>query len=300
MTVLLRLVWCFLAVSYCWGVEPPTNREAVQRVVERSKQNPEILRELSGAPLDLIMTPLWELYSIGYFTTKQREGAKQAGEEREWLKTEAIAGRDPDYLAKAYPIAWEIVTSHPDFEWTVGSKLTEMTFVLNEEQPKPSTQRSQRYAEINSDYGRQLSVAIRAPGDMAFRLLGPCLFSPYYPDIDHGDATSSSPATHARGALANLLKKRYGEDLPQDIEAARAWWKANEHRFAGKETAAPKTHDGPKSSFPTDAKGTTAPSRSSDSRSERDATSQQNVRNLTIGVVAALLLVVVLFLLKRR
>ena len=246
---------------------------------------------------------------MGRFTVTQRELAKKTGEEQEWLKTEAIAGRDPDYLAKAYPIAWEIVTNHPDFEWTVGSKLTEMTFILNEGRTNRSIRNGEPYAEANSYYGDQMHFAIRAPGDMAFRLLGPCLFSPYYPTLNHGDTTSNSPATHARWALAGLLKERYGEKLPEDIEAARAWWKANEHRFAEKESAAPKNQHASKTS-PTDAKGELATSPKSqsaegsphppDSHSEPDTPSHPSGRTATIGVFAALLLAIVWFFFKKQ
>ena len=230
MKVLQLALVAMLADSHV--TEPPTTGEAVEQIIQRSKQNPEALRELSEAPLDLIMTPLWELYSIGEHTSRNWTAARQNNDEKEFLEMEAKCNRDPAYLAKVFPIARDVLTSHPDYEWTVGSKLTEMTFILNEEWPKPSTHRSRRFGEAGSHYGRQLSFAMSAPGDMAFRLLGPCLFSPYYPDMDFGDSSSSSPATNARGALANLLKKRYGEDLPNDIKAARAWWKTNEQRFA--------------------------------------------------------------------
>ena len=241
---------------------------------------------------------------MGRFTVTQRELAKKTGEEQEWLQTEAIAGRDPDYLAKAYPIAWETVTSHPDFEWTVGSKLTEMTFIINQ------GLKSDGYSEANSYYGNQMSIARDAPGDMAFRLLGPCLFSRYYPTQNHGDTTSSSPAAHAHSALAGLLKERYGETLPEDIEAARAWWKANEHRFANKESAAPKTHHTAKTASPTNTKdepATVLKSQSEagsphppDSHSEPDTPSHPSGRTAAIAVFAALLCAVVLFLFKKR
>ena len=85
MKVLPLALVAMLADSHV--TEPPTTGEAVEQIIQRSKTNPEALLELSGAFLDLIMKPIWELYSIGHFTLMQREGAKQAGEKREWLKT---------------------------------------------------------------------------------------------------------------------------------------------------------------------------------------------------------------------
>ena len=300
----IQAVCFYLTASCCSGLETPTTSEAVQEIIERSKQNPEALRELAGAPLDLIMKPLWKLSNIGEHTFNNWKAARQNNDEKEFLEMEAKCGRDPAYLAAVFPIARGIVTSHPDFEWTVGSKLTEMTFILNE------GVKNERYAEVNSYYGDQLGIARRAPGDMAFRLLGPCLFSRYYPAQNHGDTTSESPAAHARWALAGLLKERYGEILPEDIEAARAWWKANEHRFAEKESAAPKTQRPAKIAPTPDAKSEPATSlkpQSEDgsppppvSHSEPATPSHPRGRTAAIGVFAALLLATALFFFKKH
>ena len=219
---------------------------------------------------------------------------------------EAKCGHDSVYLAKVFPIAREVLTSHPDFEWTVASKLGRMIYVLNEEEARPIMKRNNEWREALSDFPQELGLARLVPGDAAFRLLGPCLFSPYYPELNHGDATQSSPAAAARGTLAQLLKERRGEELPKDIEAARAWWKANEQRFAEKESPAPKTHaaspDASQSeaAHPRDSQREDGPSRSTDSRSVSNGAPSRMSWTATIGVLAALLFATVLFLFKRR
>ena len=285
-------------------------QQAVQEIIEKSKTDISALHELDGGSLEVIVPPLRELWLMGLRAVEQRADYRQAGQEQEWLKSEAKAHRDPDYNAKAYEIARDILMNHPDFEWTLRTKLGRMTYLLNEEKSKPSMHPSRAYWDAHGNFSTELGFASLIPGDAAFRIIGPCLFSPYYPPYDDIDVIQHSPADRARGTLAGLLKTRCAEDLPLDIEAARAWWKANEHRFAEKETASPNTHNTSKAATPGASQNEAARAQdsqredgsagSTDSRSVSNGALSRVVWPATIGVLAALLLAGALFLFKRR
>ena len=94
--------------------------------------------------------------------------------------------------------------------------------------------RKSRIPGADTDYTTYLGVAYCTPGDMAFRMIGPGVFGLDHPVQDHGDYRIYSPATHARRNLAALAKERLGEEIPDDLEGARQWWRTNEHRFVPK------------------------------------------------------------------
>ena len=279
----------------------------MEALVERSKTDISELHELDEAPLHIIFPYLKDLWCNGQFTVENREIARRKGEEKDFLEMETRANRNPDYLAKAYPIARDILMSHSDFEWTLKSELERMTYDLNN--LEKDERQWKQWVEAKSSFSGKLGFAALIPGDGAFRIIGPCLFSPYHPQIDHGDALEDSPAEHARKALSAILKKRYGEDLPEDIEAARAWWKANEQRFAEKGDKT-KSPNAPNNAFPPGSQNKTASppkahtddssARSVDSHSEASASANATSWLTIAGVLAALLVIGALFLIKRR
>ena len=100
----------------------------------------------------------------------------------------------------------------------------------------------------------------------------------------------------------SLLKDRYGEELPKDIEAARAWWKANENRFAAKETAAPKSKGGGArdSRTPITPKSEVASKQGTDSQPSSETTSREIRWSIPVAIVTAFVAIVAWFFRKRQ
>ena len=98
------------------------------------------------------------------------------------------------------------------------------------------------------------------------------------------------------------MQERYGEALPKDIEAARAWWKANEKRFAAKETTAHKsaTAAGSNSVPAVDPKRGAAPKQQTDARAAAEITSHGIRWPVPTAILAALLVTIAGLWLKRR
>ncbi len=238
MKTLLSVIGIFGAAIYGSAADAPKGDSAwsqgrVSEVMERSKTDPDALWELKEAPLELIERPLGDIWMIGASRMEDRLSMKKDGREAVWLATQAQVGLDPEYSARIFPIAREVILSHPEFEPNLAAKLQHMTAVLN----RAASDEYYRYHSPDvpgtaSDYSQLLSYAGRTPKDMAFRLVGPCIYSPYFPDRDHGDVMEASPATWARETLAIIAREHLGEEIPKDIEEARRWWEANEQRFA--------------------------------------------------------------------
>ena len=110
----LSSVYLLIALQCLWA-EMPITRNDVAEIAERSKQNPKVLLELKGAPLDVIMPKLREIWGNGEEHVKTWNASRRAGREREFLAMEASVHRDPKYFAEAYPLARDILLSHPDF-----------------------------------------------------------------------------------------------------------------------------------------------------------------------------------------
>lgn len=304
--MMLKWASCIALISVnTVGAELPTTREAAWAIVERSKTDLNALDELKGASLEISLPALRELWTMGEYTTKNWIGSREAGREQEFFEMEASVHRDPHYLAKAYPIARDILMSHPDFEWTMQSKLDRMTYVLNAAEPILTGDLSNEYRDAHNGYQQELNFAARIPGDAAFRIIGPCLFSPYFPTSYDDDAPRRSSADRARNTLERILKERYSEDLPKDIEEARAWWKANEKRFAAKDTAATAASKVTASSAsngltPVDPKSDVAARQGSDSQVAAETTSREIWWPISTAILSALVAAVVWFLLRKR
>ncbi len=299
-------LWFFVLLAVtCVGAGSPATREEVSAIIEesRAKKDPTLLHNLKGSSLDVLLPGLRELWSMGEYTTENWKNSRNAGREKEFLEMEASVNRDPKYSSEAYPIARDILISHPDFEWMMQTKLGRMTYVLNAEQSIRSSERSDEHTKANSDYPQELGFARRIPGDAAFRIIGPCLFSPYFETYMDIDAPISSPADWARGALSQLLKERYGEDLPKDIEAARAWWTANENRFAAKEDASPKSpnpsQNAPEKDSPIDSQNKPVSLQATDSPPASDVTARSIRWPIAVVMASALLVAIVWFLRKK-
>ena len=219
-----------LAMAIMARADPPTTREAVEAVIRRSATDSSALLELKDAPLDLIMPYLRSLLFESADAARRLQECRQGGNEKEFIASEKEAGRDVERLSNRLPLVQNIMMSDPNFDWTVVSKVTRITYDLNERFKKTS------YVP-DIELVRELGFVSLIPGDVAIRIIGPSLEAPYFPVVDHGDAYIYSPASQAHEILARVMKERYGEVIPKDIEAARAWWKENEHRFA--ETPSP-------------------------------------------------------------
>ncbi len=299
-TVLASWLLVSLAVT-CAGASPPTTRGEVAAIIEESKakKDPALLHKLKGASLDVMLPVLRQFWMLGQHSAQNLFDGRNAGQEEEVLRSEASVNRDPKYFSEAYPIARDMLISHPDFEWTMQTKLSRMTYVLNAEQPIRSTERSNEYTNANSYFPLELGFARHIPGDAAFRIVGPCLFSPYFETYMEIDAPISSPANWALGTLSQLLKERYGEELPKDIEAARAWWKANENRFAAKEAVSPKSPNpseiAPQKDSAPDLQNKPVSSRATDSPPTSDVTSRAIGWPIPVAILSALLAAVAWF-----
>ena len=99
-------------------------------------------------------------------------------------------------------------------------------------------------------------------------------------------------------------KERVGEELPKDIEAARAWWKANESRFAAKETAAPKSQDTPskavKKDSPADSQDKAVSSQTTDSQPAPEVSPRTIRWPIPVAIVSVLLAAVAWFSRRKR
>ena len=228
-----------LAIAVMARADPPTTQEAVSAIITRSRTDPNALLELKDAPLDLIMPSLKRVWIDADVMVDDFQQYQRAGREKEYLAGQKAAGSDPEHYKAVLPLVQNILMSDPNFEWTVASRMQRITFDLNERY-------NRTHYLVDSDFPQELGFVARIPGDTAIRIIGPCLEAPYFPVVSDDDYLKYSPADRAREILARVVKKRYGEDVPEDIEAARAWWKENEHRFAQKPSTpeAPGTGNG--------------------------------------------------------
>ena len=216
-----------LAIAVIARAEPPATREEVDAIVRRSETDPNALLELKNARLDLTLPTLRRLLIGADMIVDELQQYRKAGREEEYRALVKTGGHDPEYYAAVLPLVQNIVMSNPNFEWTVASKMQRMTFDLNERY-------NRTHYLVDSDFPQELGFIAHIPSDAAIRIIGSCLEAPHFPDVDLGDSSARSPASWAREILARVVKKRYGEEIPEDVEAARAWWKENEHRFAQK------------------------------------------------------------------
>ena len=217
-----------LAISVFAQAEPPKTREEVNAITRRNLVDPTAFLELKGASLDLIMPYLTDLWFASARAARQLEECRQGGNEKEFIASEKARERDVVGLANRLPMIQNILMSDPNFEWTVASKLRRMTYDLNQ------TYEKTKFPASATDLVQEMEFAALIPGDAAIRIVGPCLEAPYFPLVADDDYLRYSPAERAREILARVVKKRYRQEIPADIEAARAWWKENEHRFAEK------------------------------------------------------------------
>lgn len=217
-------------------------QERVNEISNRGETYPDALWELKDAPIELVYQPLHSLWMIHFSRVTSRLEMKKKGREAEYLKEESEFGHDPEYSAKMFQIARDVMLAHPDYEAYLSGKLKRLTEVLlRAETDNDYRAQSRDFPGAYSDYTQYLGVAYNTPGDMAFRMVGPGVLGAYYPPADFGDYIQTSPASRALGALASLAKERFGEDIPKDIEGARQWWRTNEHRFAAKPPPPPQS-----------------------------------------------------------
>ena len=297
--LLAGVLFSALFVAIVCGVEPPATREAVQAIVERSKKDPNALLELKGASLEFIMPPLRELGTMGIVISEQWENSLRAGREKEFFEMGARGNRDPKYYAEAYPMARDILMSHPSFEWTMRANLERISYILKREYADGV--HDPGFAPANSDYGVDLDFANCIPEDAAIRIIGPCLTTPYYPRRTDDDVPYNSSASYARFYLAGLLKKRYGEELPKDIEAARAWWITNEHRFTAEQAVVPQneTTSIPAGHAPLDSQRDASPERETDSAPVKTTT--REIRwPIPVATLSVILAILVWFFRRKR
>ena len=209
------------------------SKERVQAIFERAKIEMDVLRQLNDAPLELTQKELWWLWARGEQSIESRKIARRRGEEAEWLDIEKKGRRDPGYEARVFPVARDVLLSNPRLEEYLAQRLAHFKEVLLQVAADPKLGMTNReYPDVVTDFKTDLFFAEHLPTNMALRLIGPFLFSPYYPELNHGDYTEHSPAIWALSSLAGVAKKQLNEEIPKDIEGARNWWRANEHRFA--------------------------------------------------------------------
>lgn len=240
--IIATIIWSLLT-SYSFSQDRITSpedqsahvytKEDVNSVLERAKTDPSVLWEIRNAPLDLTREALQHLWFSGEHALERRESARRRGEEQQWVEQEHKVHRDPDTDVKIFPTARDVLLSYPELESYLSAKLQARTQAIS----KAVNDYEARYhifgfSVDTGDYTQLMVVAYHMPGDMAFRLLGPCLFSPYFPPLDHGDVMEDSPASGALSAVYALARDRLGEEIPKDIEGARRWWRENEQRFA--------------------------------------------------------------------
>lgn len=235
-------VFAAVLCGVCQAAENTVGRTAIgdkeiAAVVERAKSDPQVLWEIKNAPIDKAFQPLADLWFTGRYLVEQRLNSRKVGEEneRQWLDFQKQAGRDPDTAERIFPVAGEVLFSHPDLEAYLTVELQKANNFLTD-----------YYVHHRDTPGKTLDpnivneclgVAMRMPGDGAFRVVGSFLSAPDFPDLDRGDIRPRAPAKGAQSGMAHLAKVRLGEDIPNDpknVEATRKWWAENQHRFAAK------------------------------------------------------------------
>jgi hypothetical protein len=212
--------------------QPKWSPEEIAAIVERAKSDPSVLWELKDAPIDKTYKPLWRLWGNGEESHKQRMNSRRYGTEKEWIASEKRSGSDYETAERLFPVARDVLLSQPNLEAYI-------TVCLQRQNDRQTT-----YAKTgdyppfdpaydpNMDFKSLLFFVEKVPGDAAIRMAGSFLSSPHWPRQDHGDYVEYSPASWARGTLAKLVKERFGEEIPKDVEEARTWWAQNQHRFA--------------------------------------------------------------------
>ena len=101
---------------------------------------------------------------------------KKNGREAEYLADQARVGRDPEYSARVYPIARDVLLAHPDYETYLTGKLQHLTENMLRSSTDEEYRRKSRIPGADTDYTTYLGVAYCTPGDMAFRMIGPGVF----------------------------------------------------------------------------------------------------------------------------
>jgi hypothetical protein len=270
------LVPCFAIAAAVHGAVDLQTKERsgvsdaeVAAIVAKAKSDPEILRELKDAPLEKAFRALNELWATGEGLSEQRANARRRGDEaeREWIEMQNRIGRDYETPERSFPIARDILLSHPDLEAFITSSLQHENSRLTDFYTKPGEPRNYEFVDPALGYPSLLFLLNKIPGDAAIRMAGSFLSSPYFPPRNHGDYAEVSPASAARGTLAGLVRARLQENIPEDIEAARQWWVENQHRFAaapGSQSESPtrlpktaeRTSQSVSSPFPTAAAAT--------------------------------------------
>ncbi len=241
-------------------IEAAWSKEKVKAILAKTKTDTNALWELKEAPIELIYGDLSDLWFSGIHFGRDFENERSKGREAEWREMQKISHTDVDYFFRMLPVVRDFTLSNPNVEEFLSLRLKHYKDVLTEKSNYTDAQRKEYYA-VSDVYSGELGFASLLPTDVALRLIGPFLFTVYYPDADLGDYTVSSPATVARSALAKVAKKGLHEEIPEDIEEARKWWKDNEHRFAAKPPAAPAPTEIPTPPAPTpsaDSKKTSA------------------------------------------
>jgi hypothetical protein len=144
------------------------------------------------------------------------------------------------------PFAKQILYEHPDLERYLVDRMEKLG-----EWSKRKYQDKEFAREVRFDtealLSRYISVAKQIPGDDAVRLVGSQLFAIHAKKINV-NPPESTPAEMAHQALAWLVFERHGERIPRDLEAAREWWKKNEHRFATAAAPEPPAKSNPEQS----------------------------------------------------
>ena len=243
LSIWLRVVLgvCTASVVLADQGESAWTSERVGKIAERGKTDPDVLWELKDAPMTLVYDTLTSFWMTHWSNVISRLDMKKKGREAEYLAEEVKFGHDPEYSARVYPIARDVLLAHPDYEAYLTGKLQHLTENMLRSSTDEEYHRKNLIPGADVDYRRYLAVAYWTPGDMAFRMIGPGVFGLDHPVLDYGDYEVSSPATHARRHLADLAKERLSEEIPDDLEGARQWWRNNEHRFAPKPPPPPRT-----------------------------------------------------------
>ena len=142
---------------------------------------------------------------------------------------------------EAGKVAFSVLLCRSDLEEYVARKIQQSieVFVATEHEPSVDhTWHNNKFVDAGAAYRSFVTFAGSLPDDRALRLVGPALFVPdYLPSTD--DFWHQTHAIWAVEQLSKLVKGRCGESIPNEIEGARNWWRANEHRFAAKPAPSP-------------------------------------------------------------
>ena len=184
----------------------------IRDILRRAERDPEVLRELAPLPLEQTYRALLQRRSPNI----------------------------PSYEPMR-EIARKTLYEHPDLEGYIGRHLRRMAELLEPEKPRATPENREQVEQRDiaaSNIVGYINFAATLEGDGAFRLLGPRLFDRAW-EADYGDTLSTSHGYYAVDHLRSLIRKRFpGEPEPVDLEGMKAWWKANEQRFAVKPKAA--------------------------------------------------------------